>query len=297
MLLCHSQVHDAPGTPLNLHPTLEELQKVVDDRVGGIKLVRGHWLTSFELHHAQVHQYRWNRVFLVGDSAHVHSPAGGQGMNTGMQDAFNLGWTLAAAIHEQAGDELLDSYQAERHPVAKSMIEFTDRLSKAGTLTGGPQRVRNALLKLISHVDAVPRAMARLAAEVTVNYKGSPIISVHKLSDTKIVAGDHFPSLADEHVQKELSTCWGVDHTTVTVAADQGAPAAGTAGRQVLVTDDDNPVQGYDIVTADRQRHVAQRLGLPKGGRVVVRPDTYIGAMTGLDDAEAIAQYLSAISR
>ena len=125
-----AQVHDAPGTPMNLHPTLEQLQEVLDERVGGIKLLKAHWLTSFELHHAQVPQYRWGRAFLVGDSAHIHSPAGGQGMNTGMQDAFNLAWKLAAVIDGQAGDGLLDSYQAERYPVAQSMIKFTERLEQ-----------------------------------------------------------------------------------------------------------------------------------------------------------------------
>ncbi len=120
-----AQVHDAPDTPLNLHPTLEQLQTVVDERVGGIRLIRGHWLTSFELHHAQSSQYRWGRVFLVGDSAHIHSPAGGQGMNTGMQDAFNLAWKLAAVVDGQSSATLLDTYHDERYPVAKSMIDFT----------------------------------------------------------------------------------------------------------------------------------------------------------------------------
>jgi 2-polyprenyl-6-methoxyphenol hydroxylase-like FAD-dependent oxidoreductase len=292
-----AQVHDAPGTPLNLHPTLEQLQKVIDDRIGRIKLVRGHWLTSFELHHAQVSQYRWGRVFLVGDSAHVHSPAGGQGMNTGMQDAYNLVWKLAAVTKGQAGEGLLDSYQAERHPVAESMIEFTDRLSKAGTLTGGPQRVRNAMLKLISHVDAAPRAMARLTAEVTVNYQGSPIVSTHGLRGTKVSAGDHFPYLGDADVQKQVTNCWGLDHTTVTVAAGQATPAVGSSGQQVLISDHDTPVAGYDIVIADPQRSVARRLGLRSGGRVVVRPDTYIGVIAGLDDSDTIARYFSTIAR
>ena len=77
-----------------------------------------HWLARFEVHHGQVRSYRRGRVFLAGDAAHVHSPAGAQGMNTGMQDAFNLGWKLALWLQRHAAPSLLDSYQDERRPVA-----------------------------------------------------------------------------------------------------------------------------------------------------------------------------------
>src|SRR5271156_4534549 len=127
-----AEVHDAPGTPMNMHPSQEELQAVIDKRIGGIRLLRSHWLTSFEIHHARVPAYRWGRIFLAGDAAHIHSPAGGQGMNPGMQDAFNLAWKLAAVISGQAGDTLLESYEAERIPVADQVIKFTNLLTKAG---------------------------------------------------------------------------------------------------------------------------------------------------------------------
>jgi 2-polyprenyl-6-methoxyphenol hydroxylase-like FAD-dependent oxidoreductase len=292
-----AQIHDGPGTPLNLHPTLERLQEVVDERVGGITLLRGHWLTSFELHHAQVSQYRWGRVFLAGDTAHVHSPAGGQGMNTGMQDAANLAWKLAAVIGGQAGEALLDSYQDERHPVAEHMITFTERLSKAGTLPGGPQRIRNALLKVLSHVRPVPEAMARITAEATVNYHGSPIVTDNHPRGTKVAAGEHFPHLADEQLRTRVLDSWGTGHTTITVAAGHSAPAAGPDGRQVLIADDDTPVPGYDVVIADPDRVVATRLGLHGGGHVVVRPDSYIGAVTLLGDAATVAAYFANIAR
>lgn len=292
-----AQVHDAPGTPLNLHPTLEQLQEVVDQRVGGITLRHGHWLTSFELHHAQIHQYRWGRVFLAGDTAHIHSPAGGQGMNTGMQDAFNLAWKLAAVVKGQAGDALLDSYHDERYPLARNMIEFTQRLSKAGTLIGAPQHLRNTLMKALSHIGAVPRAMAEATAEVTVNYHGSPIVVSRAPRHAKVAAGDHFPHLHDNDLQKQVAGSWGIGHTTLTVAAGHGIPAAGRAGTQVLVTDTDSAVDGYDVVIADPQRVVAQRLGLAAGGRVVVRPDTYIGAIAALDDTATVAEYFANVAR
>ena len=77
----------------------------MDERAGGIRITESHWLTEFEIHHAQVPAYRYGRAFLAGDAAHVHSPAAGHGMNTGMQDAFNLAWKLALAAQGQGGEK------------------------------------------------------------------------------------------------------------------------------------------------------------------------------------------------
>jgi 2-polyprenyl-6-methoxyphenol hydroxylase-like FAD-dependent oxidoreductase len=294
-----AEVHDAPGTPLNLQPTEEELQTILDQRIGGIRLRKSHWLTSFEIHHARVPAYRWGRVFLAGDAAHIHSPAGGQGMNTGMQDAFNLAWKLAAVIKGEAGDRLLDSYQAERLPVAEQVITFTNRLTKVGTLSGVPRLIRNLLVRIISHVPAMRRAMADTAEEVNVGYSGSPIGVGPRLKGAKVVAGDHFPHVTDEVVQKQLSAVCGarnLSHAVLTVAAGQVAPAAGGPGQlQVLVNADDTPVAGYDAVIADPNSVVAQRLGLTNGGRLVIRPDGYLGAVAALDDTTTIADYFATL--
>ena len=147
-----AQVHDAPGAPLNLNPSKEQLQKIVDERIGGVTITTTHWLTCFEIHHGQVPAYRWGRVFLAGDAAHIHSPAGGQGMNTGMQDAFNLCWKLAMVIKGDAGEALLDSYNTERHLVGKRVIDFTNTLTKAGTLKGVARVARNAVVRMVGHL-------------------------------------------------------------------------------------------------------------------------------------------------
>jgi 2-polyprenyl-6-methoxyphenol hydroxylase-like FAD-dependent oxidoreductase len=294
-----AEVRDVPGTPMNLNPSQEELQAVIDKRIGGIRLLRSHWLTSFEIHHARVRAYRWGRVFLAGDAAHIHSPAGGQGMNTGMQDAFNLAWKLAAVVEGDAGDTLLDSYEAERLPVADGVITFTNRLTKAGTLSGVPQRIRDMVIRLVSHVPAARRAMADTAEEVNVAYKDSPIIVGRRLRHAKVIAGVHLPNVDDAAVQKQLSAVCGAqtfDHALITISAGQAAPSTGGPGQvRVLVTTDDTPVAGYDAVVADPNGLVAQRFGLKNGGRVVVRPDGYIGAVAALDDTTTIADYFAKI--
>ena len=291
-----AELHDPPGTPVNPNPTQDALQEVVDRRIGGIRVLRSHWLTSFEIRHAMVPSYRFGRVFLAGDAAHIHSPAGGQGMNTGLQDAYNLAWKLAAVAHGAAGHTLLDSYQAERLPVAKSVITFTDRLTKVGTLSGTPSRIRNGLLRMLSNVPAARRFMADTAAEVTVAYPKSPISVGRRLKHAKVAAGDHLPHVSDEAARKQLGTD-NTGHTVVTCAGEHITEAGSDGHRQVLVTTDDAPVAGYDTVVADTDRVVAQRLGLERGGRIVIRPDGYIGAVACLHDTSAIADYFAAVKR
>lgn len=292
-----AEIHEAPGTPLNLNPDMTELQAVIDRRIGGVRLLRPHWMTTFEIHHALVPAYRWNRVFLVGDACHIHSPAGGQGMNTGMQDAFNLAWKLAAAVKGEAGDTLLDSYHAERYPVAEQMITFTDRLTRAGTLSGVPQRVRNIAIRTLSHFEPVRRYMADTAEEVNVNYRNSPIAVGKPPKGAKVAAGEHLPHIADNAVQKQLDgLCVDPGHSVITIAARQVAPASVGGQVQVLVTGHDTPVAGYDTVIADPSGLVADRLGLAGGGRIVVRPDGYLGAVTTLDDPRPITDYFATIA-
>ncbi|HET7666851.1 MAG TPA: FAD-dependent monooxygenase [Mycobacterium sp.] len=110
-------------------PTHTEFQAMVEERVPfPAKVVKEYWVTRYRVHSRSVPRYREGRVFLVGDAAHVHSPAGAQGMNTGIQDAYNLAWKLALVERGIAGEELLDSYQAERHPIGVQLLKTTDRL-------------------------------------------------------------------------------------------------------------------------------------------------------------------------
>ena len=293
-----AQIHDAPGAPLNLHPTQEQLQTILDQRVGGDHdHATSHWLTCFEIHHGQVPAYRHGRVFLAGDAAHIHSPAGGQGMNTGMQDAFNLGWKLAA-VRGDGGQTLLDSYHTERHPIAEGVIDFTGMLTKVGTLKGAARVLRNAVVRVVGNIGAVDRKMASVVEETTVSYEGSPIAVGHRPHGAKVTAGEHIPHVDDAALQKQLSALCSNGHTVLTVAAGRPAPAAGGPGPvQVLVTDSDTPVAGYDGVVADPKGLLAERLGLGNGGRVVVRPDGYLGAITALDDSTGVADYFAQIAR
>jgi hypothetical protein len=144
--------------------------------------------------------------------------------------------------------------------------------------------------------------MADMAEEVNIGYSASPIAVGSPLKHANVVAGDHLPHVVDEAVQKQLGAVCGTQntgHTVVTVADRHVAPAAGDGQLQVLVTvcetEPATPVAGYDSVIADPKGVVAQRLGLTNGGRVVIRPDGYIGAMAALDDTTTIADYFATL--
>ncbi|OIV37609.1 FAD-dependent oxidoreductase [Mangrovactinospora gilvigrisea] len=102
------------------------------------------WLSRFEADERQVPRYRVGRVLLAGDAAHVHTPAGGQGMNTGLQDAANLGWKLAAAVRGRAPDDLLESYQTERHPVGRAVVRSSGAMIRLAMAHNPPLRARRA---------------------------------------------------------------------------------------------------------------------------------------------------------
>ena len=102
----------------------------------GIEVTRVNWFSTYRVHHRVADRFRKGRAFLLGDAAHIHSPVGGQGMNTGIGDAVNLAWKLAAVLHGRAGASILDSYEPERIAFARRLVETTDRAFTAVTSDG-----------------------------------------------------------------------------------------------------------------------------------------------------------------
>ena len=123
------------------------------------------WSSRFLGERRQARHYRKGRVFLAGDAAHVHSPLGGQGMNTGIGDAMNLGWKLAAAVRGSAPPSLLDTYEAERHPVGASVLRLTDTFNQLVLSSSKPRRLLRAAL--LGTVTRVPRGRRLLAERLS----------------------------------------------------------------------------------------------------------------------------------
>ncbi|MBY8863729.1 FAD-dependent monooxygenase [Nocardia sp. CA2R105] len=155
-------IDDAPE-----HPDLAFMQAIIDDRRPGGKVREVLWSSRFRVHHRLADHYRAGRILLAGDAAHVHSPAGGQGMNTGIQDGALLGQLLARVLHGEP-DTLLDRYEEIRRPVAQGVVTLTDRMTRMATLRPRPARaLRNIVIRTATSFPSVRRAVAFRLAELT----------------------------------------------------------------------------------------------------------------------------------
>jgi 2-polyprenyl-6-methoxyphenol hydroxylase-like FAD-dependent oxidoreductase len=147
--------------------TAEFVQQILDERgPSGARVQELTWTSQFRVHHRIASTFRRGPVFLAGDAAHVHSPAGGQGMNLGIQDAIDLAHTLSAALKGAAYADL-DGYEKRRRPVARATVAFTNLMTRASILSNGPaQLVRNAVFSAVGHLPAVRKQMAMHMAEL-----------------------------------------------------------------------------------------------------------------------------------
>jgi 2-polyprenyl-6-methoxyphenol hydroxylase-like FAD-dependent oxidoreductase len=148
------------------HPGLADVQRLLDTRGPTTPPARVReilWSSRFRVHHRLADRYRAGRILLAGDAAHVHSPAGGQGMNTGIQDGVALGRLLATALRS-GNDAVLDDYDRTRRPIAREVVAFTDRMTRMATLRTRRQRaLRNAAIRTVG---ALPMVRTRLATQI-----------------------------------------------------------------------------------------------------------------------------------
>jgi 2-polyprenyl-6-methoxyphenol hydroxylase-like FAD-dependent oxidoreductase len=158
-------------------PTLTEVQQHVAERAPQpVTISDPAWLATFRCQRRSTSTYRRGRVLLAGDAVHVHSPAGGQGMNTGIIDAHNLGWKLALVATSHAPDRLLDSYAAERGPVAADVLALTHALVRLGTLTRPLSRAcRDTLVPFAGKLAPIQRPIVRRLGQLHVTYAASPL--------------------------------------------------------------------------------------------------------------------------
>jgi 2-polyprenyl-6-methoxyphenol hydroxylase-like FAD-dependent oxidoreductase len=169
----HRVVATAEEAPAE--PSISDVQELLDVRGPRERRPRVEeiiWSSRFRVQHRIAAHFREGGVFLSGDAAHVHSPAGGQGMNTGIQDAANLAWKLALVVSGRAPGSLLDSYERERRPVAKGVVSTTDRLTRLATVRSPLlRRLRNALIPIAGRAGGLPRRLAKNLSELDVAYR------------------------------------------------------------------------------------------------------------------------------
>ena len=250
-------------------PTLQEVQALITLRgTDGIVIKDAYWLAAFRINERKVSQYGRGRAFLAGDAAHIHSPAGGQGMNTGMQDAFNLAWKLSLVIGGVCKPSLLDSYSVERSAVGDMVLRNASRLTDAAIVRNPIiQGLRNTVVKFALGFPQLGHRVANLLAELDIGYPRSPLT----------VAGAHHPSArkAGERWPERLPADPGRARFTAIGPADAVSALAAKFPK---------------LVQAAAGRADARDLSL-------VRPDGYVGFAGAASDQAGAEAYLQNLAR
>jgi 2-polyprenyl-6-methoxyphenol hydroxylase-like FAD-dependent oxidoreductase len=305
--------------PAGEAPTLEDIQALVDERgPGGLRVRDPRWLTYFRIRYRLGRHYRHGRTLLAGDAAHVHSLLGGHGMNTGMQDAYNLAWKLALVIRGRASEALLGSYEHERRAVAADVLESTRRMTEEGELWSGlSQEERQRMLRDASapEPERQRRLRHRQQEELDLDYRSSPICAAPgSASAESFTDGPHAgaeavdagPLEADGRTTSLFELLRGTAHTLLLpcgrAPSDRerlGAIAAEAARAygdllRVLVVDahGDAAAPGAECeVVSDPGRAVERRYGLGDDGLYLIRPDGYVGHRARPATIESVRAY------
>lgn len=261
-----------------------------------VKVTALGWTSRFVPRHMLARRYRVGRTFLAGDAAHLHSPVGGQGLNTGVQDAYNLAWKVAAAHRGRAGEALLDSYEAERRATAEAMVRGVSFATRAMTLrAAAPRHARNAVARALFSLPAVrdqlgPRvgmlrlryatgtavAPARDRARTALPGERAPLLASHPAHTAALRGGSHVALVFDDDPQRATST-----------AAALGALAARRCCGDVSV------LRVGDGALDDRDGVLRAAYGARGPTAVWVRPDRVIGYRGAADDLAALEAWLA----
>jgi 2-polyprenyl-6-methoxyphenol hydroxylase-like FAD-dependent oxidoreductase len=249
-----------------------------------INVERVNWFSTYRVHHRVADHFREGRAFLLGDAAHIHSPVGGQGMNTGIGDAVNLAWKLAAVLHGRADASLLDSYEPERIAFARRLVATTDRAFTGVTSPSAiAQLVRLDIVPIVLPAlfkfSAVRRFMFRTVSQIAVNYRGS---SLSEGRAGSVHGGDRLPWVK--------TTVNGVekDNFALLASLDWQVHVYGDAAPEIRTACDDRKLALHTFPW----RPEMARTGLLQNAVYLVRPDGYVGLVDAKSSATAIASYL-----
>jgi len=257
----------------------DNILRIIRQRSGNADIVlhKPIWRSVFGVSARLAERYRVGRVFIAGDAAHIHPPTGGQGLNTSIQDAYNLGWKLAAVVHG-APDALLDTYEEERRPIAAGMLEMSMAYLKAMREKQDMKRGRDTLQLDLTYRNSSLTEKSPGATDVLQAGDRAPDAVLHdaqggtvRLFD--VLKGPHFTLLAYETEMPAFhGLCEGAKLTSKTVAAaDTGT--------------------GADLV--DSENHLRDAYGLSDGQLLLVRPDGYVAMVADAKEGEAVFAYLA----
>jgi 2-polyprenyl-6-methoxyphenol hydroxylase-like FAD-dependent oxidoreductase len=250
----------------------EGLTRLITERTGrtGIQVHSVSWASAFSMNARLADRYRAGRVFLAGDAAHVHPPTGAQGLNTSVQDAYNLGWKLATVLRG-APDSLLDSYEAERRPVAAAMLGLASKLLQAEA-RGDGRRGREVHQLDIGYPDS--------SLALHVGERIDSILAGDRAPDALVRGAGGQPTRLFELFKGPHWTLLGYE-----AEPDLVRPRAGLRIHRI----------GADGDVHDDQSHFREAYALGAGEYTLIRPDGYIGAIVSTDHLDALGSYLRAV--
>jgi len=302
-------------------PTLAEMQELVRKIADpAAELYDAVWCNRFRSGHRIAASFREGRAFLAGDAAHVHIPIGGQGMNYGMHDAFNLGWKLAAVAKGEAKPELLDTYMTERHPADEALVRGTDF---AFHQMVQPHAASQMALKLLGstllNLETFQKRIRNTLAEMNVAYPASAL-SEDNAGSYGPVAGDRAPDaplvwMPERKTARLFDVMQGTRWTLLLFAGVEptvgdietlekiSSPLAGRYGTRVaihLILCGDPPVPVHANwaadVLMDRERYVHNKYGVETAPCLyLIRPDWHIAFRGGLENAKRLSSYLERV--
>lgn len=178
--------------------TEREVTEIVQERAHGQYYVSNvNWISPFWIHGKVTEKMRYNTVFLAGDAAHIHSPAGGQGMNTGLQDAYNLAWKLALVIQKKSKPSLLESYHSERYPVVKEVVEQNEQFTKMALFSHDFfAKLQKFKQQLSENEKDLSKEIGERLTQLDIRYLNSPIIIYNSEFGSSFLVGKRAPNMA-----------------------------------------------------------------------------------------------------
>jgi 2-polyprenyl-6-methoxyphenol hydroxylase-like FAD-dependent oxidoreductase len=260
--------------------TFSDIEKVVIETMEvDIKFESTNWFSIYKLHHRGVEHFRKERVFLAGDSAHIHSPAGGQGMNTGLQDAYNLSWKLAFVLRNQANTTLLDTYNEERLPFAKWLLKFTDRgfnmmTNRNWFIRKFRRYVALQLVGKLLSIELFRPLIFNTVSQLWYSYKGKKLSQLNSRQKLSFTAGDRFPYFSDG----DLYPLFTKPSFHLLHIGDQALNSDQLKKIELIFP---FTVEVVEDPLSDKWR----KLGVKSELHILVRPDNYIGGIfDAIDD-------------
>ena len=256
--------------------------KDVSDRAIGhlkVEVKKVNWFSTYHVHHRVAEHFRKGRALLLGDAAHIHSPAGGQGMNTGIGDAINLAWKLAAVAAGRAPDRLLDSYEAERIGFARRLVATTDRAFSFATAQGRianvmRTRVAPLLIPMAAAFEPVREYLFRTVSQIMLNYRGGPL---SRGAAGDVHGGDRLPWVRID----------GADNYATLATMDWQVHVYGSASAELTAW---CAAHTLPLHTFGWQSEY-EAAGLARGALYLLRPDTYVALADAAGVPAALARY------